>query len=66
MANAKKCDRCGLYYDEYNIRNNSEKINIAMIINIDSKNDYYSHGPYDLCPVCSDELMKWLRKENEK
>ena len=66
MANAKKCDRCGSYYDEYNIRKNSEKINIVMIINIDSKDDYYSHGPYDLCPVCSDELMKWFGKENEK
>ena len=64
MANAKRCDRCGLYYDEYNIRNNSEKINIVMIINIDSKDDYYSHGPYDLCPACSNELMKWLKKEN--
>lgn len=31
MANAKRCDRCGLYYDEYNVGNNSEKINILTI-----------------------------------
>ena len=27
MANARKCDRCGLYYDSYNDKNNAEKIN---------------------------------------
>ena len=66
MANAKKCDRCGSYYDSYNDKNNAEKINGIMLINIDSNNRYFSHEPYDLCPVCSDELMKWFRKENEK
>ena len=64
MANARKCDRCGLYYDEYNVQNNAEKINGIMLINIDSDNRYFSHGPHDLCHACSDELMKWFKKEN--
>lgn len=66
MANAKKCDRCGSYYDSYNDKSNAKKINGIMLINIDSNNRYFSHGPYDLCPACSDELMKWFGKENEK
>ena len=65
MANARKCDRCGLYYDSYNDKNNSEKINGIMLINIDSNNRYFSHGPHDLCPACSNELMKWFKKENK-
>ena len=66
MAIAKKCDRCGLYYDEYNNKNNAEKINGINLLIIDSDNRYFSHGPRDLCPACSNELMKWLKKENEK
>ena len=65
MANARKCDRCGLYYNEYNVKYNAEKINGINLLNIGWNNKYFSHGPYDLCPTCSDELMKWLRKEKE-
>lgn len=64
MAIARKCDRCGLYYKEYNYENNAKKINGIKFVNIHSLNRYYSHGPYDLCPACSDELMKWFKKEN--
>ena len=66
MAIARKCDRCGIHYDEYNITNSETKINGINLLNIDSNNKYWSHGPYDLCPACSDELTKWFRKENEK
>lgn len=65
MANARKCDRCGLYYDEYNVKYNEEKINGVNLLNIVSNDKCFSHGPYDLCPACSDELMKWFRKENK-
>ena len=65
MATARKCDRCGSYYDSYNIINNSEKINGIMLINIYSDNRYFSHGSRDLCPACSNELMKWFKKENK-
>ena len=66
MAVARKCDRCGMHYDGYNITNSETKINGFNLLNIDSNNKYWSHGPYDLCPACSDELMTWFRKENEK
>lgn len=64
MAVARKCDRCGVYYDEYNVKNNAGKINGIVFANIVSQDKYYSRGLYDLCPACSDELMKWFRKEN--
>lgn len=65
MAIARRCDRCGSYYNEYNTKQNSaEKINGINLLNIDSNNNYFTHGPYDLCPACSNELMKWLKKEN--
>lgn len=63
MATARKCDRCGLYYDEYNVKDNAEKINGINLLIVDSDNRYFSHGPRDLCPACSNELMKWLKKE---
>ena len=63
MATAKKCDRCGLYYDEYNVNDNAEKINGINILIIDSDNRYFTHGPHDLCPACSNQFMKWFKKE---
>ena len=60
MAIAKKCDRCGLYYDPYNCENDAEKINAIKLMDI-----YFdSYGPYGLCPSCSNEFMKWFKKEN--
>ena len=35
-----------------------------MNIYSDTGDRYFSHGPYDLCPACSNELMKWFKKEN--
>lgn len=67
MAIAKKCDRCGLYYDPYNCENDAEKINAIKLMNIyfNSYDIYFSHGPYDLCPACSNDFMKWFKKENK-
>ena len=65
MATAKKCDRCGSYYDEYNVQYNAEKINGINLLIIDSNNGYFSYGPHDLCPACSNEFMKWFKKENK-
>lgn len=60
MANAKKCDRCGVHYDIYNYKNNSEKTNGFMTLNIDLLGKYFSHKAYDLCPKCNQEFYKWL------
>lgn len=58
---ARVCDRCGKLYKMYNDTDNKNKINAITTLNRDSKNNHWSHGPYDLCPECSDEFMKWFK-----
>jgi len=70
MANAKKCDRCGSYYQEVEptaietLANSMTAIfepksvlqNIAVIEKF-----------MDLCPSCSESLKQWVKgKETEK
>lgn len=58
---AKKCDRCVRLYEQYNVKNDEKQINGLLLLNIDSKQSYYSHKIKDLCPECSFELMEWLK-----
>ena len=51
MANAKKCDRCGKYYDK-----NDHKIWLYTA-SPDARN------ALDLCDECVTELKKWLDKD---
>ena len=66
MAIAKKCDRCGKLYELYDYRDSPSKINGIMTLSFDSTDRYYKHGPYDLCPSCSTELMDWFNTSEEK
>ena len=66
MALAKKCDFCGDLYDSYNMRNDSAKTNGVAFVNIDNKQQYYTHGPYDCCPTCMQKIRNFtdsLKKE---
>lgn len=60
MANAVKCDRCGRFYDNYNMRNNEDNINGIMTLNIDMNRKYFSHRAIDLCPECMKSFKQWL------
>ena len=60
MAIAKVCDRCGNFYKIYNVQNDASHPNGFMLLNIDTKGKYYSHGTIDLCPECTDSLNKWM------
>lgn len=51
MANAKKCDRCGKYYD---VKNRA----VYLYIGSPNRND-----PLDLCDECASDLKKWLDKD---
>ena len=66
MALAKKCDRCGNFYEAYNTTNDSENISGIMTLNLDDQRRYYSHEPLDLCPKCKDAFEKWFRMKGEK
>lgn len=48
MSDAKKCDRCGAFYDPHH-----PTINILKGIGLTTK-------IIDLCPVCQDSLESWL------
>lgn len=56
MACAKKCDRCGKLYEQYNSKNDKKNPNGIMILNLDAQRKYYSHGAIDLCPGCMKEF----------
>lgn len=60
MALAKKCNRCGKYYDGYNSGNNPKKINGIIPVNIDHEGRYFSHSPIDFCPECKEDFERWL------
>lgn len=57
MSLAKKCDRCGNFYDE--------NINIMIAFNWDKKDHYYANKSLDLCPSCKDSFEKWLNKKGD-
>ena len=65
MALAKKCDRCGKFYDEYNFEKDNKNINGITTLNLDAKGDYYIHKTLDLCPSCNDSFEKWLNKKGD-
>lgn len=62
MACAKKCDRCGKLYEQYNSKNDRKNPNGIMILNLDAQRKYYSHGVIDLCPGCMKEFQDWMEE----
>ena len=40
MALAKKCDRCGKFYEEYNTKYDGKNINGILLLNIDCHEKY--------------------------
>lgn len=66
MARARKCDRCGTLYESYNAKSSTTNINGLITINRDDNDKYWSHGPYDLCPECSNEFTYWFNNVPEK
>lgn len=69
---AKKCDRCGKYYDEYekdvpgemqkdNQSNNSTTNHIGLMRYIDGFGSVVSSKPIDLCHECMEKLIRFLR-----
>lgn len=52
--NAKKCDRCGEYYDK----------NVNSEFSLGKRNSFNNYPDYvDLCSYCTAELEKWFNAE---
>lgn len=62
MACAKKCDRCGKLYEQYNFKRDEKKPNGIMTLNLDYRRQFCSHTAMDLCPDCMKEFQDWLKE----
>ena len=62
MACAKKCDRCGKLYEQYNSKNDRKNPNGIMVLNLDSQRRYFTHNALDLCPDCMKEFQDWMKE----
>lgn len=60
MACAKKCDRCGKLYEQYNFKNDRKNPNGIMVLNLDSQRRYFTHNALDLCPDCMKKFQDWF------
>lgn len=60
MADAKKCDRCGKFF-EYGLDNspgvNGRKVRLIRLLDEHSKCNLKT---LDICPECALELCEWL------
>lgn len=62
MACARKCDRCGKLYEEYNLKNDEKNPNGIMVLNLDYQRKYYLHDAMDLCPDCMRKFQDWMEE----
>jgi len=62
MSLAKKCDRCGCYYDAQETKQG----NGVAFVHLSNNNEItQTWGAKDLCPKCMNEFRTWLyRKES--
>ena len=71
MADAKKCDRCGRYYQKQSEQDMSSLEYLANSI-LDALRPKYKiqtavETLIDLCPCCSESFRRWVNgKEGEK
>ena len=68
MANAKKCDRCGQFYDNYPIGNSVGIYNGIRRVRKDEFGSIMAEREtIDLCEKCMSEFAEFLsnRKENK-
>ena len=61
--NAKKCDRCGEFYEMY-IQDEKIPQNYHLTIwdDLVDIGDDLNCEDYDICPECTTALQKWLEK----
>lgn len=60
MSDAKKCDRCGKYYDSDANRNVAVDSVPIEGVDIGAGRNAYRTFRYDLCEDCAEELLKFM------
>lgn len=57
MANAKKCDICGVFYEPYNTGAKADLSNTVSLAYEDCKGQRWTTEMYDCCPECMYEIV---------
>lgn len=60
MAVAKKCDICGSFYENYNMKDSEKNPNGFMLVNLDDKRKYFVHNAKDCCPNCMASILAYI------
>ena len=65
MARAKKCDRCGNFYEKNELYITSGKVSCSTIGGVATTDAFYRNvdKKYDLCDDCIVELFRFLNNE---
>ena len=67
MGLAKKCDRCGIYYDQRNISFKKQSINGIVLADRKVNNEsQFGRMNIDLCPKCLTDFESWMTKIPER
>ena len=64
MAEAKKCDRCGVFYEERQLtamESLAESLKAICMTQAERKLEMAIGISLDLCPCCSKSLKKWVK-----
>lgn len=63
--NAKKCDRCGRFYEPYQpdaaLKNSNVIIFAEEYTNADGNSDYYEQRQFELCPNCMADAVRFMQ-----
>lgn len=68
MANAKKCDRCGSFYDPYKgvrVRPNTKSV-LSSVNRVSFSNSFGSCFTFDLCPSCMASTLLFMNIPKEQ
>lgn len=66
---AKKCDRCGGYYDCYHGKFNGlmRRVNGIILADINDNSKAYNESKdIELCPNCLNDFQSWMTKTSER
>lgn len=65
MALARKCDICGVFYEPYNEKRDSENPNTICFGNTDDTTDSWN-DPMDCCPECMSSIKAHIESLKHK
>lgn len=66
MALARKCNICNDYYDNYNVKPNSNKVNGFAYVNIDEYGYIYRQKANDCCPTCMKAIQTFVTRLEDR